>query len=218
MHIYVFTGAALFEGQTTEVAIELDITSNRNELGEFTGNRTPFDNSLGSSEGKGRLWCDMVWNEEKKEYEEAVCFRWVDEQQGVMTVLEFNSACDNLDVKHSFYEGIIMRFPAFADPNDSDLENVTQHGTFDFLCSSKIMIGCMPTKKVEMTKIKKNPDSFRECLIILKKLKNREQKKNATLYDYQKVMTGLLICLENNTVSMVPKTANLCNLRPLTLI
>ncbi|ETN99250.1 hypothetical protein RFI_38232 [Reticulomyxa filosa] len=133
----MIVGAARFENQSVEVALEMDITSDRNQVGEFTGRRTPFDNILGVCEGKGRLWCDMVWNEETHAYKEGVCFRWMDEQQGVMTVLEFNSVCDHLDTRHSFFEGVVMRFPAFADPNDPELEKVTQYGVFDFLCSSR---------------------------------------------------------------------------------
>jgi len=132
-----FTGAALFENQTTEVALELDITSDRNELGEFSGKRIPFDNVLGVCDGKGRLWCDMIWNEQKQQYQEGVCFRWTDEQQGVMTVFDFNSVCDQLDIKHSFYEGVVMRYPAFIDRNDPELQTVIQYGIFDFLCSSR---------------------------------------------------------------------------------
>jgi len=61
----------------------------------------------------------------------------MDEQQGVMTVLEFNTVCDHMDIRHAFYEGVVMRYPAFTNPKEAELEKVTQYGIFDFLCTSK---------------------------------------------------------------------------------
>lgn len=128
-----YTGLANF-GPNGELGIEIEFTSNYDDDGYIKGKRVIHFKGMKQAIGKGRIWKDLSWNGHK--YVPCTKFEWIDEGEGVTTKFEFNSAKHEIDVDHSFFQGICMRYPSNLDPKRRNTKLIMHEGFFDFVCVS----------------------------------------------------------------------------------
>jgi len=128
-----YIGIANF-GPNGEMGIEIEFKSDADEKGYLKGKRVPSYRKGSHSVGVGRIWADIDWNGHK--WVPCCKFEWKDESDGITTKLEFNSVKHEIDVDHSFFEGVCVRYPSDLNPKRRTTKLIQHEGFFDFVCVS----------------------------------------------------------------------------------
>ena len=131
-------------GDKGELPLEVVLTTSIDkESGIFTAKAVDFASASSAERdipAEGLLSCDLVWNNERKKYEETVSFRLSYESHNVSFECEFNLYDFEHDLKSMYFEGICVRYPSSIAKEDDQWDDIAHKGLFQlvslFVCHS----------------------------------------------------------------------------------
>eukprot|EP01084_Bolivina_argentea_P226200 382108_1 len=127
----------------------LEFQFRTNNSGNITGERILIGSAI-TINGNGEIFRDVIWNENKNEYEGCIMFEWIDKYNNTVTKLMFNTNENYFDLEHLYLEGKCYQHS--SDLGDINVENIFKSNKSKSIRKGIFKIVAVAIKKRDLLK------------------------------------------------------------------
>eukprot|EP01084_Bolivina_argentea_P307934 532318_1 len=172
-----------------EMCIDIEFISNNN--GNIKGKRLLINDGK-LANGNGKVYKDVLWNENIGKYEGCIKFEWIDKYNNIITKLMFNTNQFDYDIEHLYFEGKCYQYIMDMEMKDMDVD-----------------VDVSVDMEIDISNVKSiNKGVFNMVCVSLRK--RHVMKRNALLNYHETDIWDM----EENELKMVPKYIKCMNITP----